>query len=122
MEVQIKDNILAFKIDTDAGLIEKTVSSKSSSSLNSPKKISQGTMYIHNKYIGRNCLFILTEKRSDSDVEKQFLFNGESFTYYDMLLREVKSAFVNKKGSVTGKAYFPYEWIGKKVVGIILSE
>lgn len=121
MRIKIDSGVLLIEIDRNAERIEKIVSSKPSG------KTTQGAIYVNKQYIGRNCLFILTEPRFEGDKKNMFwnIYNnekpGEKIYYFDLIIREIKSVKTSKEYE-TGRAYLPPEWIGKKIIGIILSQ
>lgn len=119
MKLRISEDVLSFDIDKNAELIEKIVASKSSTPTKDGKG-SQGTLYVNKNYIGRLCVFVLIEPRFENDVPKFFDYKGETKEYYDLIVRDIKSIKTVKE-YCTGRAYLPYEWIGKKVWGIILD-
>lgn len=113
MQIKIRNNTLLVKLDSTAELIEKIVTEK-------PSGNSQGAIYVPKQYVGRDCLFVLIDPISSTDNKQSFTYEEREIEYYDTLIREIKH-FKTSKETFTGRAYLPGEWIGKRVIGIVLD-
>lgn len=119
MQLKIAGNLLSFYMDESVETIEKTVASKPSTPSKSGKN-AQGSMYLNKNYVGKTCVFALLEPRYDGDNADSFEYNGTNYTCYELLVRDVKEIRTTKN-YLGGRVYLPFEWIGKKVMGFVLS-